>query len=273
MASYNVSFDAASLIKGLNLQLETAIKQAVQTTAMTAYTAWKEVINQTPGLWTPIKDRYAASINIKFDPDGMGARIYSDDPMATPIETGIPSRDMKRMLDTSLKTRVVKNGKNAGKRYMIIPFRVQTPGAIALGSDMPMSVYKQVVNRDNFQASSVKSISFRNNQVGAYNPKTQQLNRVAARNYNWGSRLDTSGMNGLSDQQKRRLNGMVAFRTNLPGATQSSKYMTFRVMMEGSSGWIAPAQPGRYIVKMVSEKAQALLKDEVSAAIASVSGL
>ena len=34
--SYTVSFDAASLIKGLHLQLETAITQAVQTTALTA---------------------------------------------------------------------------------------------------------------------------------------------------------------------------------------------------------------------------------------------
>lgn len=269
--SYTVSFDAAGLIAGLNLQLEAAIGQAVQTVALTTKAEWQRTVLQTPGLWQPIKDRYAGSIKVEYDANGRGARIYSDDPMATPIETGIPARDMKKMLDTSLKTRVVKNGKNAGKRYMIIPFRIQTPGAIALGKDMPTSVYNQVKNRSDFQASSVKSISFRNNQIGAYNPKTQQPNQVASRNYKWGSRLNTAGMNGLSDQQKRQFNGMVAFRTNIPGAVQSSKYMTFRVMMEGSSGWISPAQPGRYIVKGVSEAAQAMLKSEVIAAIASVS--
>ncbi len=260
---YNVSFNAASLIKGLNLQLESAIRQAVQTTALTAYTAWKESINQSTGLWHPIKDRYMASINIRFDPDGMGARIYSDDPMAEPIETGIPARDMKRMLDTSLKTRVVKNGKHTGQRYLIIPMRHNTPGNVAHAKAMPDAVYEQAKE---MTKSVVTRLGFRQNQLGVRGlsgARTHQLLQVRSREYKWGDRLDGPDI-------AKRFKGMVRFNTS-SGGQKSSAYLTFRVMSEWSSGWIIPAQPGRYIVKGVSDAAQAMLKDEVIAAIASVS--
>jgi len=261
--SYTVSFDAANLIAGLNLQLEAAISRAVQTTALTTQAAWQQSVLSARGLWQPYKDRYAASIKVEYDANGMGARIYSDEPMATPIETGIPARDMKRMLDTSLKTRVVKNGKNAGKRYMIIPFRHNTPGNNALAGAMPQEVYQQAAM---MTKSSVTRLGFRKNQLGVMGFTGAQAGSkllVRSRVYKWGDRLDGPDI-------AKRFKGMVRFNTS-SGGQKSSSYLTFRVMGEWSSGWIAPAQPGRYIVKSVSESAQVMLKEEVIAAIASVS--
>lgn len=263
MSAYTVSFDAASLIKGLNLHLEKAIAQAVQTTAITAQAAWQQSIQQSRGLWTPIKDRYAASVKVTYDPGGMGATIYSDDPMATPIETGIPSRDMKRALDTSLKTRVAKNGKHAGQRYLIIPFRHNTPGNTAHAGDMPAAVYAQAKS---MTKSSVTRMSFRKNQIGVRGftgARTHQLLQVRSRTYKWGDRLNGPDI-------PKRFKGMVRFNTS-SGGQNSSSFVTFRVMGEWSPGWIIKAQPGRYIVKGVSDAAQQMLKNEVTAAIASVS--
>jgi hypothetical protein len=260
--SYTVSFDAASLIAGLNLQLEAAIGQAVQTVALTTQAAWKQTVLQTPGLWQPIKDRYAGSIKVEYDASGMGARIYSDDPMATPIETGIPARDMKRMLDTSLKTRVAKGGKHAGQRYMIIPFRHNTPGNTALAGGMPAAVYAQAKE---LTKSSVTRLSFRQNQLGVRGftgARTGQLLQVRSRDYKWGDRLNGSDV-------PTRFKGMVRFNTS-SGGQNSSSFVTFRVMGEWSPGWIIKAQPGRYIVKGISEAAHQRLQSEVTAAIASV---
>jgi hypothetical protein len=261
--SYTVSFDAASLIKGLHLQLETAITQAVQTTALTAQAAWKQTVLQTPGLWQPIKERYADSIRVEYDASGMGARIYSDDPMATPIENGIPARDMKRILDTSLKTRVAKNGKHAGQRYLIIPFRHNTPGNTALAGSMPQAVYSQAKE---LTKSSVTRLSFRKNQLGVMGFTGAQAGSkllVRSREYKWGDRL--SGVD-----IPKRFKGMYRFNTS-SGGQNSSAYLTFRVMGEWSSGWVIKAQPGRFIVNAISEQAREMLKTEVTAAIASVS--
>lgn len=260
--SYSVSFNAASLIAGLNLQLESAIGQAVQTVALTTQAAWKQTVLQTPGLWQPIKDRYAASIKVGYDTNGMGARIYSDDPMATPIETGIPARDMKQMLSTSLKTRVAKSGKHAGQRYMIIPFRHNTPGSTANAGAMPQAVYEQAKQ---LTKSSVTHLSFRQNQLGVRGltgARTHQLLQVRSRKYQWGERLGAD--------VPKRFQGMVRFNAS-SGGQNSSSFMTFRVMGEWSPGWIIKAQPGRFIVKGISEAAQQMLQSEVTSAIASVS--
>jgi len=258
LAAYTVAFDAASLIKGLHLQLETAIAQAVQTTALTAQAAWKQTVLQTPGLWQPIKDRYADSIRVEYD--GMGARIYSDDPMATPIETGIPARDMKRMLDTSAKVRVAQTGKHAGQRYLIIPFRHNTPGNTALAGAMPQAVYAQAKQLTKSHVTG--KVSMRSG-LNASNPHTKGPLMTMRNTYKWGDRL-----NGADTP--KRFKGMVRFNTS-SGGQNSSSFLTFRVMGEWSPGWIIKAQPGRFIVKAVSDQAQQMLQSEVTAAIASVS--
>ena len=88
--------------------------------------------------------------------------------------------------------------------------------------------------------------------------------------YNWGDRLPEGLSAKLKPHHATDIHaGMVRFNTS-SGGQQSSAYLTFRVMGEWSKGWIVPAQPGRYIVKGIANAAQAMLKSEVTAAIASV---
>lgn len=257
--AYTVSFSAAALIQGLNLQLEAAISQAVQTVALTTQAAWQQTVLQTPGLWQPIKDRYAASIKVDYTPGRMAARIYSDDPMATPIETGIPARDMKRALDTSLKVRTAMGGKHAGQRYLIIPFRHNTPGYVALAKAMPSDIYTQAAA---LEKSRVTGVYMAPSGLNASNVKTKGQMMTLRRTYKWGDRL------GSGADVPRRFRGMVRFDTS-SGKQKSSQYLTFRVMGEWSKGWIVPAQPGRHIVQSIAQQAQQMLNDEVAAAIAS----
>jgi hypothetical protein len=72
----------------------------------------------------------------------------------------------------------------------------------------------------------------------------------------------------LNDHEKKRYDGLVSFRTSLPGAAQSSQFMTFRVMGEWSSGWVVPAKPGNYIVQGVAAVARKTLDSAVQKAIA-----
>lgn len=242
--NYNVSFNAGALIKGLGLQVDAAIRQAVLNTASTTQAAWQQSVLSARGLWQPIKDRYAASIKVDVSPDGYSARIYSDDSMADKIETGIPARDMKRMLDTSLKTRVVKNGNHAGQRYMIIPFRHNTPGNTAHAQAMPQAIFNEA---SQLAKSTVTRMSFRKNQLGVMGftgARAGSKLLVRSREYKWGGRLGAD--------VPKRFQGMVRFKTS-SGGQNSSSYLTFRVMTEWSNGWIVPAQPGRYIIKSVAQ--------------------
>lgn len=269
MARYAIQFGAVSFLQGLQTQLEAQITAAVKDTALLTQAAWRETILRTPGIWQPIRDRYAASVQVEFQPDSLGARIWSDDPAAEGIETGTGPRDLKQVLNTSLKTRVAGQGKHAGQRYLIIPFRHNTPDHAAHAPAMPQAVYHEVQDAATFEHSTVTRVSLRDNQIGAWDPRTRQPNRVPARRYAWGSRLRTADMANLDGHQKKRYDGLVSFRTSLPGAAQSSQFMTFRVMGEWSSGWIAPAKPGNYIVQGVAAVAQKALDSAVQKAIAS----
>lgn len=55
---------------------------------------------------------------------------------------------------------------------------------------------------------------------------------------------------------------MVRMNTS-SGNQRSSQYLTFRVMIEGSSGWIIPAQRGRHLAADIAREmnpiAQAIL--------------
>ena len=83
---------------------------------LTTQAAWQQTIAQTPGIWQPIRDRYAVSVQVEYDANGMWVRLYSDDSIATPIETGIPPRDKKQVLITSAMVRVAKSGDRARQR-------------------------------------------------------------------------------------------------------------------------------------------------------------
>ena len=258
--SYSVSFNASSLIKGLHAQLEAAIAQAVQTTAVTTYAAWYETVLRSPGVPSFYKDRYAASIKVEFDPDRMGARIYSDDPVSSLVENGFPARDQKKALDTSAKVRVAKGGKHAGQRYLIIPMRHNTPGNTALAGAMPQAVYEQA--KQMTKSTVTGKVSMRSG-LNASILRTKGPLMTMRNTYAWGDRLDGADI-------PKRFKGMVRFNTS-SGGQQSSSYLTFRILGEWSTGWVIPAKPGTFIVRAISEQAKQMLQTEVTSAIASVS--
>jgi hypothetical protein len=56
---------------------------------------------------------------------------------------------------------------------------------------------------------------------------------------------------------------MARFKTSTGG----SSYLTFRIMMEGSTGWIVPAQPGKYLAKNVADALEPLAEKIVAEAL------
>jgi hypothetical protein len=145
------------------------------------------------------------------------------------------------MLRTSQKVRIAKKGRNAGKRYLIIPMQHNTPDNDALAPSMPQGVYDVV---SQFRPSRIVGQTTRISGTGATVPQSV---------YNWGDRLVGSQMEGISDAMQKRYDGMYRFDTAGAGAVKHSSYLTFRVMGEWSSGWIVPAQPGRnFTHKVVS---------------------
>ena len=124
---------------------------------------------------------------------------------------------------------------------------------------MPQDVYLQA--KSLIKSSITGRIAVRSG-LNASNIRTRGPLTTMRNTYAWGGRLDGQHL-------PKNLRGMVRFNTS-SGDQNSSSYITFRVMGEWSSGWIAPAQPGRYIVKALSEQAQQMLASEVTNAIAAV---
>ena len=259
--AYTVAFNIGNIFKDLNIALKGAMADALDATARNAQSEWQQAVYRARGISMGFKDRYAASVKVTVDKNNLTARIWSDDPMATPIETGMPARDMKLVLNTSEKVRTAKQGPHAGQRYLIIPFRANSPGHNALAPDMPRSVYKQAQ-----QLAPSRSIlmSMRPSGLNASNIKTRGPLMTMRSNYDWGGRLNGPDI-------PKRFKGMVRFDTS-SGNKKDSKFLSFRVMGEWSKGWIQPARPGRFIVKDVAGHTQDALQYNVANAIASVAG-
>lgn len=214
---------------------------------------WADKIQQAK-LPPEVKAEYIASLTIESS-GPMQVSVYSDYEQAYNIENGQPSRDMKRMLDTSMKVRVSTSKKNAGKRYLVIPFRHTL-------SSMPTAVRAAAKS---LSQSSVVETGFRQSGTGAWNPKTRAPYLVPRRIYAWGDRLPAGlAMKSSTQHKTDRYAGMVRMNTSA-GKGRSSAYLTFRTMMEGSAGWITKPVPGIYQVKQVVQEiepiAKAMLED------------
>ncbi len=195
---------------------------------------------------------YARSI-LLHQTGPFAAEIASTLPYASAIEEGMPKRDMKKMLGYSMKVRVSK----AGKRYLIIPFRWNSPNSV-LGRAMPEPVYNWWQGEGR-ERSHITGTFRRVSGTGAFDVATRRLITVPGRRYSWGSRLgkaDIEGM-GLKGKQAAHMVGMVAFHD--PSGSKGSKsgqYLTFRVMSEGSKGWQSPAVPGKWPARTVAQMLQ-----------------
>ncbi|MFZ4479686.1 MAG: hypothetical protein ACOYNZ_07315 [Rhodoferax sp.] len=260
--AYTVAFNAGALFRGLNNQIKQAMADALEMTARNAQSEWQEAALRAKAISADFKDRYSNSVKYEVNRDRLTARIFSDDPMATPIETGMPARDMKKALDTSIKVRAAKQGPHAGQRYLIIPMRANSPGNNALAQDMPPAVYRQARQ---LAPSTVRGMIPMRSGLNASDVRTKGPLMTMRSTYNWGGRL------GNGPDVPKRFRGMYRFNTS-SGNQTSSKFLSFRVMGEWSPGWIQPARPGQFIVRGVAEHTKDMLAFNIADAISSAAG-
>lgn len=269
--NYGISVDLSGLFAAnseLANQIFPRISQAIRAVVHEGEFRWKDAVSKAR--MAPYeKNLYIASIKSSIDPSGFSGEIRATYKFAGEIETGRPSRDLKKMLLTSTKTRFIKNGTNQGQRYLIIPFRHNVPtesGEGAHAPQMPPHVYAAAKR---LSASKVLS-------AGSVLPSTRisaSGHAVAQHSYSWGGRLPAGFVPKLRTHHVTDpYAGMVRFSTPTPGQngkppTRSSSYMTFRVMREGSSGWITKPQPGQYLAKKVSDGLQPILEEFAGKAV------
>jgi len=212
---------------------------AVRVEAVAAQTAQTWIAQvRAARLWSVEKTEYVESIDYKML-DDTSAVVRSTYHKASEIETGRPPRDLKRMLDTSLKVRRSKTG----RRYLYIPFihSVESLPANVLTAAMSLS------------PSRIKrGLDQRITGTGAWDTKTRAPLMVDQRRYAWGGRLGGD----FGDKHK----GMYRFESQARGKVRGSTYLTFRTMAEGQRGWVVPAQPGLYIAKAVIEQMHAAVR-------------
>jgi hypothetical protein len=175
---------------------------------------------------------------------------------------------LKKMLLTSTKVRRT----TGGKRFLVIPMRQNTPGQTAHATAMPAGIYdlakametSRIVGIGKRESGETVTLSPNYGMSKARgpanylsNPKTQKASMVVARKYQWGGRLTASALKGAGFDQEtvKRYAGMVKMGDSTK-SSRASGYITFRIMMEGSSGWVIGAKPGLYLAKKVADDMQ-----------------
>lgn len=281
--SYTISLALGAqldLSQGIKANVMPLVRQAVKAVAQQTAADWQEAVYQAR-LWSGERDAYAQSIKWEMTGD-FSAMVSTDYKHAADIETGHPQRDLKKMLDTSLKVRRTESG----KRFLVIPMRHNTPGNSAHAKAMPGSVYalakamtpSRVIATGQRPSGEVTHLSPKtgmqpsaNQTPYLSNPKTKQALTVNRNQYAWGGRLTAAMLKeaGMDKADAKRYAGMVKMNTSTPGGkSKSSSYMTFRIMMEGQTGkWIIPAQPGQYLARGVVQAMQPKAEKAFAAAI------
>lgn len=202
---------------------------------------------------------YLRSIQLR----GLGdfsVEVFSDAPQAEGIESGMPSRDLKRLLDRSYKVRVNKQG----KRYLIIPFRHGAPGAAGFSSVMTPAIHALA---QALKPSLVSGMGQRASGTGAYDTHTRKHLMVPQRQYQWGERLNAAQLRaaGAGSKQVKQMAGMVRFQNPTGGHGQ---YLTFRIMSEDSPGWITKPVPGKWPARTVAEQLRPIAEKVLREAVA-----
>ena len=267
--NYSISFELGAsfdITKIINAQVMPLLSQAVNAVGQSTALRWQESVYKAK-LWSGEKDAYANSIKWNFQQGSMSGYVEATYKFAEDIEKGRPPRDLKKMLNTSLK---VRRSASSGKRFLVIPMRHNTPGNNAHANAMPQSVYamasqmekSRVVGAGMRPSGEITKLSPKfgmyaspNQSPFLSNPKTKQHSMTAKMSYAWGDRLSKAALlqAGASRQQAKIYANMVRMETSTPGGGKSSSYLTFRIMMDGQAGWIVPAQPGQWIAKKVAE--------------------
>lgn len=224
MAEFRISVDLSDVMAAVPAEYGKVLpllSQAVRAIAQQTKINWMESV-QRAKLWSGEKDAYSNSITWQMTGD-FSAVVQADYRYADEIEQGRPARDLKRMLDTSLKVRTAKDG----SRYLIIPFRHSTPGNEAHGQSMPTNVYELAKE---LRPSRVTGQTQRLSGTGAMDIKNRKFLTVNQNVYKWGGRLnfhDEAQFMAAPNATKHH-QGMVRFDASTPGGKRSSTYLTFR---------------------------------------------
>lgn len=272
MPSFDIVMDLSGILNVTPALKESAfarIHDAIGTIADRVYSQWAADV-QNARLWSKEKNDYIDSITWDFT-GAFSAEVISSYKYAADIETGRPERDLKKMLDTSMKVRRTEDG----RRFLVIPLR---HGAQGSSNAMPFHIYQNarslgkssITGRNSRLSGEVTRLSPKSGMSKSENQSPFASSRkkgsdyaVRQRQYSWGDRLSGAGM---SKQEKQKYAGMYRFQAS-SGSESRSKYMTFRMMMEGSSGWVVPAKPGLYIAKQVAERIQPVANEIIAKAV------
>jgi hypothetical protein len=217
MSGYDIIIDVSDLIRGIDAEVERKMQrlsEAVEAAAATLKSEWMTAVFHARGIHQGEKNLYADSLTIER-PDPLNAVIVAGYEHAQAIESGRPAQDLKRMLQTSIKTRLGRNGK-----YLVIPFQHNTTGHSALAPDMPKDVYARAkrLSPSYLLPLGTKKPALRRSASGHLVPQ---------RSYEWGGRLP-AGMLGPNPKGKvDRYAGMVRMNTSA-GKAKSSEFLTFR---------------------------------------------
>jgi hypothetical protein len=227
------------------------IHGAIGMAAQKVYEQWADRVMKAPGIWHQERVSYVHSLKWEYT-GNFSAAVWTDYQVAAEIETGRPQRDLKRMLQTSTKTRQGQKGK-----YLIIPMRHNTPGQTAHARAMPTEIYAQAKK---LKKSVVTGMGTRVSATGHTVPQAK---------YNWEGRLPA----GMAPKMKPHHTtdiyaGMVRFETST-GKGKSSAYLTFRTMTEWQTDkWIVSAKPGQYIARQLAVDIQNDIEKVVSDSVA-----
>jgi len=260
---YDVDYSSLNdIVKYIELVLKqgSSLKESVQVAGDFAVQQW---INTSNSKFTHSQGGYVrgivAGINYPFQGDALHYRVIHASSYAKALEEGFESYDMKKMLQTSEKVRISKDG----KRYLIIPFRHGVPGTVGF-RPMPKEIYNEAKNlRHSITSGTFKEGSIRHaltmndaDLLRSHNPK-----QIMRNTYKWGDRLkDIDWPLEKAHHKTSIYEGMVRFQNN-PNVNRAnfstgkftlsetkstnfkgdySSYFTFRIMHEDSTGWIHP---------------------------------
>lgn len=279
MSQYRIKLDLTPLLGAVAAIPETMaprLRLGLGKIAERSMNVWQERVKQQPGIWRVEKNRYVGSLNWRFT-GPLSVEVGTDYEIATLIEEGRPARDLKKMLNTSQKVRRTQDG----RRFLVIPFRHNTPGSKALAPAMSEQAYGMAAGLS--LTRTRREVSRPTGQVMMMNPKfgmraspnqtpfasdigTRGPLQVKQRVYDWGGKLTAKALReaGMDEADVKRYAGMVRVKDS--AGKNRGNYLTFRVMMEGKSGWVIPAQPGRHIAQGVARDMEPIAQQILQAA-------
>lgn len=273
MAKYRIEIDLAPLHAVMEQAAErtyAGVNLAVQQTAEDIRQLWQGAVSRAMPVrnaWT-MDWRNSAVDSIEAKSTGPFSAVVSSDHQAVvELESGRPTRDLKKMLQTSSRTKVSA----AGKKYLSIPFRHGTAGHNALSPALPRDVHKLATMMG---PSEITGRTTRLNAHGVLVPQSVHRWDKKGDEFKRGKKryLSTGALpSGLAaklqpSHKSDPYAGMRRFKTE----NGASQYLTFRVMHEDSTGWIVPAKPGQHIAKAIANAGGAVLTMRIRAVLGSI---